>query len=97
VTNQEGSYILAAHEHTIKEFYQMIAKISNQNKILIGFPRFIAKFGALFFKDISNVMIDAVQENYHYVNQRMVKHLKVEPIPFEETVRDTIEWFQNQQ
>jgi dihydroflavonol-4-reductase len=93
VYSMDGSYILAAHEHTIKEFYQTIAKVSNRSKLIIGFPRFIAKFGAIFFKDISNVMIDAILENYHYVNDRMVQLLKINPIPFKETVRDTIEWF----
>lgn len=93
VHSMEGSYILSAHEHTIKEFYQTIANVSNRRKLILGFPRFIAKFGALFFKDISNVMIDAILENYHYVNDRMVQLLKINPIPFKETVSDTIEWF----
>jgi len=30
------------------------------------------------------------------VNRRMTEVLKIKPIPFETTVKDTIEWFLNQ-
>lgn len=94
VRKTEGSFILSAHEKSIKEFYQTIGKVTNQKKWMFWIPSFFARFGTVFLKDYSNVMIDAILENYHYVNKRMVDILKITPIPFEQTVRDTIAWFE---
>jgi dihydroflavonol-4-reductase len=96
VHDLDGSFILASNERTIKEFYNAIRTVSDHKQYLLPVPNFLAKFGSLFFKDISYVMIDALAENYHYVNQRMIEVLKIDPIPFETTVKDTIEWFLNQ-
>jgi dihydroflavonol-4-reductase len=90
-----GSFILSAHEVTIKEFYQVIARFADHRKWIIPVPNFLAKFGALFLKSVSNVMIDAVEENYHYDHSRMKSELHIEPRSFEATVQDTIEWFKN--
>jgi hypothetical protein len=38
-------------------------------------------------------MIDAIQENYHYVNDKMIQDLDIIPRPFIETVSDTLHWF----
>lgn len=90
-----GTFILSAHERTIKSFYQTISEVTHKKKWTFWIPVFFAKFGALFLKDYSIVMIDAIQENYHYVNRRMIELLGVSPIPFEQTVQDTIEWFKS--
>jgi len=40
-------------------------------------------------------MVDALVDNYNYINNRMVTDLLPELIPFNTTVKDTISWFQN--
>ena len=95
VREVNGTFILSAHEQTIKSFYQTISEVTNQKKWMFWIPVFFARFGALFLKDYSVVMIDAIQENYHYVNRPMVEILGVEPIPFMKTVQDTIAWFES--
>ncbi len=94
VRKVEGSFILSAHEKSIKEFYQTIGQVTKRKKWMFWIPSIFARIGTLFLKDYTNVMIDAILENYHYVNKRMVEILNITPIPFEQTVRDTINWFE---
>jgi len=88
-----GCYILSGHPVTIKEFYQEIAKILGKKVFLVRVPVWLARIGAMFMHDVSNMMVDALIDNYHYINEKMKKDLLPELIPFETTVNDTITWF----
>ncbi len=88
-----GSFILSGHEMSIKGFYQTINRVTNRHIPLMYIPILLARVGTLFMKNISNVMLDALLENYHYDNHKMVHELGVQPRPFEETVLDLIQWF----
>ena len=93
VNQKSGGYILAGHEVTIKDFYQTIASVSQRKKFLVYVPAFIARASTWFLINVSKVMIDAIQENYHYVNDKMIQDLDIIPRPFTETVSDTLHWF----
>ncbi|MDD3126962.1 MAG: NAD-dependent epimerase/dehydratase family protein [Candidatus Izemoplasmatales bacterium] len=90
-----GSYILSGHPVTIRNFYIEIAKNLGKKIFLVRVPVWLARIGAMFMHDVSNMMVDALVDNYNYINNRMVTDLLPELIPFNTTVKDTISWFQN--
>ena len=92
-----GTYILAAHNVTIRDFYRAIAAANASRMLMIRVPIALARLGGLFMKGFSNVMIDALLEHYDYDNSRMRRDLLPEPIPFERTLADTISWFRGRE
>jgi dihydroflavonol-4-reductase len=94
-TKQTGHFILGAHNVSIKSFYEAIERVTKRQLIVLPLPVAIAKVGCLFFKSYSSVMIDAVLENHDYDLEPMKKGLEIEPIPFETTLKDTLEWLQS--
>ncbi len=91
-----GHYILGAHNVTIRSFYKTIERVTKRKLIILPIPVAVAKIGCLFFKSYSAVMIDAVKENHEYDTSPMRQELGIDPRPFEVSVKDTLEWFQNQ-
>jgi dihydroflavonol-4-reductase len=91
-----GSYILSGYPVTIREFFAEIAKNLDQKVHLIRIPVAIARIGAIFLPDVSQMMVDALVDNYNYVNTRMKTDLLPELIPFSQSVRDTVEWFKKE-
>ncbi len=90
----EGSFILAGHEKTLNDVYQTIKAITHKKKWILPVPTVFAYVGCLFLKHITPVMIDALRENYHYDTSRMKSVLGVQPKAFEQTLKETIEWFE---
>lgn len=89
-----GHFILGAHERTIRQFYQTIRHVSGRRFRILPIPVWLAKWGSVFFAKYSPVMIDAVLENHAYDTSRMQELLERNPIAFEQTVKDTIAWFE---
>lgn len=89
-----GHFILGAHERTIREFYQTIRTVSKRRFMIVPIPVWLAKGGSVFFRRYTPVMIDAVLENHAYDTSRMTELLGRRPIEFEQTVLDTIRWFE---
>jgi dihydroflavonol-4-reductase len=94
VQHHSGHFILGAHERTIREFYQTIRQVSKRRYWILPIPVWLAKWGSVFIPKYSPVMIDAVLENHAYDTSRMRELLGRDPIPFEQTVEDTISWFE---
>lgn len=91
-----GSYILSGYPVTIREFFCEIAKNLDHKVHLIRIPVSIARIGSIFLPDVSQMMVDALVDNYNYVNTRMRTDLLPDLIPFSQSVRDTVEWFKKQ-
>lgn len=88
-----GGYLLAGHPVTIREFYRVIAGILGRRVLLIRVSVFLARIGAMFVHEISPAMVDALLDNSHFDNSKMLRDLLPSLTPFETTVRDTIGWF----
>lgn len=97
ITSKElsGHFILGAHERTIRQFYQTIRTVANRRFVIFPIPVWLAKGGSVFFRRYTPVMIDAVLENHAYDTSRMTDLLGRKPIEFEQTVQDTIHWFEH--
>ncbi len=91
-----GQYILSGYDRTLYEFYQEIVKNTKKKALMIPIPPAIAKAFTIFIPRFSKMMVDALLDNYHYDNSRMIDDLVPELLPFETTVKDTIEWFSRQ-
>jgi len=91
-----GSYILSGYPVTICEFFREIVKNLDHKVHLIRIPVSIARIGSIFLPDVSQMMVDALVDNYNYVNTRMRTDLLPDLIPFSQSVRDTVEWFKKQ-
>lgn len=90
-----GSCILAAHNVTVRQLYEALFAAQGRKVPVIRVPVALARIGGLFMKGFSNVMIDALEENYDYDAARMRRDLVSDPIPFAVTVRDTVAWFRD--
>ncbi|MFA5007435.1 MAG: NAD-dependent epimerase/dehydratase family protein [Candidatus Izemoplasmatales bacterium] len=93
VERYSGSCILAAHNVTVRQLYEALFAAEGRKVPVLRVPVALARLGGLFMKGFSNVMIDALEENYDYDNARMRRDLVPDPIPFSVTVRDTVAWF----
>lgn len=89
----KGSYILSGHPVTIRTFFEEIAKNMNHKVHFIRIPVSLARIGAIFLPDVSQMMVDALVDNYNYCNDRMRQDLLPELIPFSQSVQETIHWF----
>jgi len=90
-----GNYILSGYNCTLKEFYQRIAAFNDRKAMYLPIPAFFAKAFVFLIPRFSKVMIDAVLDNYHYDNSKMMRDLIPSLTPFDTTVSDTIKWFQD--
>lgn len=84
--------ILSNTDRTIHQLYLSIEKATNTKKFIIPIPSFIARLAVLFTPRYSQMMISAIQDNYHYSNEKMKKYLLPTLTPFEKTIEDTITW-----
>jgi dihydroflavonol-4-reductase len=96
VKHAHGSYILSGHPVTIREFFLEIAKTLHRKIYLVRVSVLLARIGAIFMHDISEMMVDALIDNYNYSNERMQRDLLPALTPFSVTVKDTVEWLQKQ-
>lgn len=97
VKNQmEGYFLLGNQEVTIRALYREIMDVKQHRSLVIGIPRWIARFFIRFVPGYTSVMIDAVTDNYHYDLSSM-QSLQVEMTPFRQTIVDTLSWFEKQE
>ena len=86
--------ILSNTDQTIHQLYEAIESATNTKKFIIPIPSFIARLAVLFTTKYSQMMISAIQDNYHYGNEKMRKYLLSELTPFHQTIKNTIAWLQ---
>lgn len=80
----QDDIILSGIYLTIKDIYKIISKITNKRKILIYIPRWLAKIGTCFMKDLSPMMIEIVGKARPFNDPK--RHLIIEDlIPIEDT------------
>lgn len=84
-----GDIILSGNYYTIKELYQLIGDLTDKKKRLIFVPKWLAKFGTLFIKGLSPMMIDIVAQARPFDDPRTKLILK-ENIPISHTFENVI-------
>ena len=89
----EGSFILGGHNIKVHDFYKLINRLQNNQAYYIKIPKWLAYLVGHISKQYSNVMMQAVFDNYHYDLSKMSKSFEHALTPFETTVENTIQWF----
>ena len=87
--------ILSGYHLSIKELYESISKITNRKKTIIKIPLWLAYITVIFYKKYSNIMIKSLTENAYYDDTKRKVHLFDELIPFNQTLKDTIDFLAN--
>lgn len=84
--------ILSGSYYSIKELYKLIGELTGKKKRLIYVPKWVAKFGTLFMKGLSPMMIDIVAnaKEFNDPNRKLVleKHIPIE-ITFENIIKES--------
>ncbi|MDI6452175.1 NAD-dependent epimerase/dehydratase family protein [Peloplasma aerotolerans] len=91
-SSYRGHMILSGEDQTIKSLYRSIEKATTVPKLIIPLPTIIVRLAVFFSPKYSQMMITKIKENYHYSNQEMKKHLIPELTPFDQTIKESIEW-----
>ncbi len=74
--NLQDDIVLSGVYLTIKDIYKIIAKLTNKRKTLIYVPRWLAKIGTYFMKDLSPMMIEIVGKAKPFNDPK--RHLLIE-------------------
>lgn len=91
--NISGSYILGGHNVKVFDFYKLINRTLNKQALYIYVPKWLAYFFSKFSKMYSNIMLQAVFDNYHYDLSRVRHTFLHRQKSFEDTVESTLKWF----
>ncbi len=92
---ENGSYILSGNNVTVFEMYEAINKAIGKKRKIWKIPLFIAKMAIPFVPYLSNFTFLTLLENHNYDNTEAVNKLGLEIKPFEESIKETVEWFKN--
>jgi dihydroflavonol-4-reductase len=97
-------YLLSGHWHTVREVAELTASFTGRNAPLITIPLGLADAFAPLMLPLAHfngsqpiytrVMLRALRSNRHVSHARARRELGYSPRPLAETVRDTLNWFQ---
>lgn len=90
-----GGVILGGYNVTIHQLYREINRILNKKALYIPIPKWFAIIYSKFSRRFSEVMLQAVFDNYDYDLTRMneLYHYSLKPI--EKTIEDTVAWIKS--
>lgn len=96
-------YILSGHWHTIKELAQVAAGITGKSAPRFVVPVWLAELFQPVMAKLAQLngsqplytqaMLQAMRSNRRISHARATKDLGYAPRPFEQTLRDTLDWF----
>jgi len=101
------SYIISGHWHSIAEVSQMVSEITGQRAPRVTVPLQLAQWAEPLMVRwatlngsqplYTKAMLNALRSNCHISHDRATRELGYYPRPFLETLRDTLDWFAQQQ
>jgi dihydroflavonol-4-reductase len=99
-------YILSGHWHALRELAQVTAEISGQSAPRLVVPIWLAELFQPLMAGLARIndsqplytqaMLNALRSNRQVNHTRATKDLAYAPRPFEQTLRDTLGWFSEQ-
>lgn len=99
-------YILSGEKVTVKEILSLLKEATNQNRILIRIPTFIAKFAAVFSPIISNITkekevltrysISVLNSNCEISSNKAKYSLGFSARKLRESIKDSYDWFKSE-
>lgn len=91
--DNNDSYILSGYNITVRKMYETINKVLGVNKKIRNVPMFLVKLAIPFVSYLSNFTLKTITENCNYDNSKAVEELGFSLTSFEESMKNTIEWF----
>ena len=85
--------IISGYPYKIGELFKHIGKLTQRKKYLICIPRWLAKASTVIMRNFTPTMIDVVSRPIDFDNSKMKQHLLHELTPFDETLQNTINFF----
>lgn len=95
--NKTGDYLLIGHNISVIELYKIANETLGRKKKTVKIPLFIVKLCIPFVPYLSKFVLKTITENYNYQNNKMIKELNVTPVSFNETIKNTINFFKNKE
>jgi len=100
------AYLLGGKWHSLKQFAEILSKVSGKKIIKIELPQFVANAGLLFVKLFAKLRnkeplyteeaLDALFNGNRCISSiKATNELRYTTRPFEETLHDTFDWFRN--
>lgn len=93
--DNNDSYILSGYNITVRKMYETINKVLGVNKKIRNVPMFLVKLAIPFVSYLSNFTLKTITENCNYDNSKAVEELGFSLTSFEESMKNTIEWFKD--
>ena len=93
--DNNDSYILSGYNITVRKMYETINKVLGVNKKIRNVPMFLVKLAIPFVPYLSNFTLKTITENCNYDNSKAVEELGFSLTSFEESMKNTIEWFKD--
>lgn len=85
--------IVSGYPYKIGALFKYIGKLTKKRKYLICIPRWLAKASTVIMRNFTPTMIDVVSRPIDFDNQKMKSLLVEELTPFDETILQTIAFF----
>jgi len=104
---QPGSrYILSGQWRSLMDFARLTARLCGRHAPLVAVPVWLADLVQPLMAKLARIngaqplytrpMLAAMRSNRHISHARAAAELDYKPRPFEETLRDTLDWFEEQ-
>lgn len=92
--NARGQFILSGENVSVVEMYRKINEIKGWKKRPIIVPKWLVSLAVPFTKILSKITVKALFEPHDYSYQKAKQQLGYEPRDFDETLKDTLCWFE---
>lgn len=93
-TQLRGQYIISGRSVAVEELYHKINEYKGFKKKPIIFPTWLAKIACPFVKVLSKITIKALGEPHEYSSAKASRDFGYQARPFDETIKDTIDWLE---
>jgi dihydroflavonol-4-reductase len=91
-----GDYILGGINVSVKELYQKMNQILAKKKKPISIPLFLVKLMIPFVPYLSKFTLQTLEEAHDYDSSKAIEELNYVIPPFDESLKNTIDFFHNQ-
>lgn len=95
VLEKRGQYIVSGENVTVRELYELINKAIGKKKRPIIIPDFLVNLAMPFVGVLNPITVKSLREPHLYSCDKAVREIDYKITPIEQTVMETVQWFNN--